>query len=31
MTPNGFLQIAVYFLIILALAKPMGIFMARAF
>jgi K+-transporting ATPase ATPase A chain len=31
MTPNGLLQIAVYFLIILALAKPMGLFMARLF
>src|SRR5579863_6356598 len=31
MTPNGLLQIAVYFLIIVAAAKPMGIFMARLF
>ncbi len=31
MTPNGLLQIAVYFLLILAVAKPMGIFMARLF
>jgi K+-transporting ATPase ATPase A chain len=31
MTPNGLLQIAVFFLIILAAAKPMGIFMARIF
>ena len=31
MTPNGWLQIAVYFLIILAIAKPMGLFMARLF
>jgi potassium-transporting ATPase potassium-binding subunit len=31
MTPNGWLQIAVYFLIILAVAKPMGLFMARLF
>jgi potassium-transporting ATPase potassium-binding subunit len=31
MTPNGWLQIAVYFVIILAVAKPMGIFMARLF
>jgi K+-transporting ATPase ATPase A chain len=31
MTPTGLLQIAVYFLIILALVKPMGIFMARLF
>jgi K+-transporting ATPase ATPase A chain len=31
MTPNGLLQIAVYFLIILALTKPLGAFMARLF
>jgi K+-transporting ATPase ATPase A chain len=31
MTPNGLLQIAVYFLIILAVAKPMGVFMAKLF
>jgi K+-transporting ATPase ATPase A chain len=31
MTPNGLLQIVVYFLIILAVAKPMGIFMAKLF
>ncbi|HEY7306573.1 MAG TPA: potassium-transporting ATPase subunit KdpA [Bryobacteraceae bacterium] len=31
MTPNGLLQIAVFFLIILAVAKPMGVFMARLF
>jgi potassium-transporting ATPase potassium-binding subunit len=31
MTANGLLQIAVYFLIILAAAKPMGVFMARLF
>ena len=31
MTSNAFLQIAIYFLIILALAKPMGVFMARLF
>jgi K+-transporting ATPase ATPase A chain len=31
MTANGLLQIAVYFLIILAVAKPMGVFMARLF
>lgn len=31
MTPNGFLQIAVFFLIILATTKPMGVFMARLF
>ena len=31
MTGNGILQIVVYFLIILALTKPMGVFMARLF
>ncbi|MGA8029776.1 MAG: potassium-transporting ATPase subunit KdpA [Bryobacteraceae bacterium] len=31
MTTNGILQIAIYFLIILALAKPMGSFMAKLF
>ncbi|HEX4773704.1 MAG TPA: potassium-transporting ATPase subunit KdpA [Bryobacteraceae bacterium] len=31
MTSNGVLQIVVYFLVILALTKPMGIFMARLF
>ena len=31
MTTNGILQIAVYFLIVLALAKPMGSFMAKLF
>jgi K+-transporting ATPase ATPase A chain len=31
MTSNGWLQIAVYFLIILALAKPMGLYMAKLF
>ncbi|MDQ2775671.1 MAG: potassium-transporting ATPase subunit KdpA [Acidobacteriota bacterium] len=31
MTPNGILQIAVFFLIILALTKPVGVFMARLF
>jgi len=31
MTPNGILQIVVYFLLILAVAKPMGAFMARVF
>jgi len=30
-TGNGILQIVVFFLIILALAKPMGVFMARLF
>ncbi len=31
MTPNGWLQIGVYFLIILAVTKPMGVFMANLF
>ncbi len=31
MTPIGILQIIIYFLIILVLTKPMGIFMARLF
>jgi K+-transporting ATPase ATPase A chain len=31
MTPNGLLQIGVYFLIILVLTKPLGVFMARLF
>ncbi|HLH04091.1 MAG TPA: potassium-transporting ATPase subunit KdpA [Bryobacteraceae bacterium] len=31
MTANGIVQIAVFFLIILALAKPLGTFMARLF
>ncbi|MGH9693472.1 MAG: potassium-transporting ATPase subunit KdpA, partial [Bryobacteraceae bacterium] len=31
MTPNGVLQIVVYFLIILTLTKPLGVFMARLF
>ncbi len=31
MTSNGILQIVIYFLIILSLAKPMGTFMARLF
>ncbi len=31
MTGHGLFQIAIYFLIILALAKPMGIFMAKLF
>ena len=31
MTSNGFLQIAVYFLLILALTKPVGAFLARVF
>ncbi len=31
MTQNGVLQIAIYFLIILAVTKPMGVFMAKLF
>ena len=31
MTPNGLLQIGVFFLVLLALTKPMGAFMARVF
>ncbi|HKF20927.1 MAG TPA: potassium-transporting ATPase subunit KdpA [Candidatus Angelobacter sp.] len=31
MTPNGLLQIAVFFLAVLALTRPMGAFMARVF
>ena len=31
MTPNGVLQIVVFFLLILAIAKPLGSFMARVF
>ena len=31
MTPNGVLQIVIFFLIILALTKPLGVFMARLF
>jgi K+-transporting ATPase ATPase A chain len=31
MTPNGLLQISVFFLAVLALTKPMGAFMARVF
>jgi len=30
-TPNGLLQIGVFFLILLALTKPMGVFMTRVF
>jgi potassium-transporting ATPase potassium-binding subunit len=30
-TPNGLIQIFVYFLILLAITKPVGIFMARVF
>lgn len=31
MTPNGLFQILIYFIIILLLTKPMGVFMARLF
>jgi potassium-transporting ATPase potassium-binding subunit len=31
MTPNGFLQLAIYFLAILAVTKPLGLFMAKIF
>jgi K+-transporting ATPase ATPase A chain len=31
MTPNGVLQIAVFFLVILALTKPMGVYMTKVF
>jgi K+-transporting ATPase ATPase A chain len=31
MTANGILQIVIYFLVILALTKPLGVFMARLF
>ncbi|MBV8833514.1 MAG: potassium-transporting ATPase subunit KdpA [Acidobacteriaceae bacterium] len=31
MTPNGWLQITAYFLIILVVTKPMGLYMARLF
>jgi K+-transporting ATPase ATPase A chain len=31
MTANGILQIAIYFLILLAITKPVGLFMARLF
>jgi K+-transporting ATPase ATPase A chain len=31
MTPNGFLQIAVFFLLILAIAKPLGSYMTKVF
>ena len=31
MTANGIVQIVVFFLVILALAKPVGLFMARLF
>ncbi len=31
MTPNGWLQIGVFFAVLLALAKPMGLYMARVY
>jgi K+-transporting ATPase ATPase A chain len=31
MTPNGWLQIAVFFALVLALAKPVGLYMARVY
>ena len=31
MTPNGLFQILIYFVVILLLTKPMGVFMARLF
>jgi potassium-transporting ATPase potassium-binding subunit len=31
MTPNGWLQIAVYFGLVLSIAKPLGVYMARVF
>src|SRR5574340_1204515 len=31
MTANGWLQIAVFFLLVLAVTKPLGVFMARVF
>ena len=31
MTANGWLQIAVYFVVLLAITKPLGVFMARVF
>ena len=31
MTANGFLQIAVFFVLILAFAKPMGAYMTKVF
>jgi potassium-transporting ATPase potassium-binding subunit len=31
MTPNGFLQLVIYFLAILAVTKPLGLFMAKIF
>jgi K+-transporting ATPase A subunit len=31
MTANGILQIALYFLVLLALTKPLGAYMAKVF
>jgi potassium-transporting ATPase potassium-binding subunit len=31
MTPNGWLQIGLFFLVLLAVTKPLGVFMARVF
>ena len=31
MTTNGLLQIALYFVVLLALAKPLGAYMARVY
>ena len=31
MTPNGWLQIAVFFVLVLLAAKPMGLYMARVY
>jgi potassium-transporting ATPase potassium-binding subunit len=31
MMPNGYLQLAVYILVLLALAKPLGAYMARVY
>jgi K+-transporting ATPase ATPase A chain len=31
MTPNGFLQVGIYFLILLAVSKPLGVYMTRIF
>ncbi len=31
MTVNGFLQLAIYFLAVLAVTKPLGLFMAKIF
>ena len=31
MTANGFLQLAIFFLALLAVTKPLGVYMARVF